>query len=68
VQQVLDEGWLGPWVSSAARGRLGDVAVLARDAVSYDDPADTGAIVLRCRHGSLTAAEVRVPLLASRGA
>jgi len=68
VEQVLDEGWLGPWVSSAARGRLGDVAVLARDAVSYDDPADTGAIVLRCRHGSLTAAEVRVPLLASRGA
>ena len=51
-----------------ARGRLGDVAVLARDAVSYDDPADTGAIVLRCRHGSLTAAEVRVPLVASRGA
>jgi len=68
VAQVLDEGWLGPWVSSAARGRLGDVAVLARDAVSYDDPADTGAIVLRCRHGSLTAAEVRVPLLGSRGA
>jgi hypothetical protein len=55
-------------VSSAARARLGDVAVLARDAVSYDDPADTGAIVLRCRHGSLTAAEVRVPLLGSRGA
>jgi hypothetical protein len=68
VEQVLDEAWLGRWVSTAARGRLGDVAVLARDAVSYDDPADTGAIVLRCRHGSLTAAELRVPLLGSRGA
>ena len=68
VEQVLDEAWLGPWVSTAARSRLGDVAVVARDAVSYDDPADTGAIVLRCRHGSLTSAEVRVPLLATRAA
>jgi hypothetical protein len=68
LEQVLDEGWLGPRVTNAARSRLGDVAVLARDAVSFDDPADTGAIVLRCRHGSLTPAEVRVPLLAAGGA
>jgi predicted AlkP superfamily pyrophosphatase or phosphodiesterase len=68
LEQVLDEGWLGPRVTSVARSRLGDVAVVARDPVSFDDPADTGAIVLRCRHGSLTAAEVRVPLLAAGGA
>ena len=68
VEQVLDDGWFGPWVTGAARSRLGDVAVLARDPVSFDDPADTGPIVLRCRHGSLTAAEVRVPLLAAGGA
>ena len=51
-----------------SRARLGDVALVARDAVSFDDPADTGPFVLICRHGSLTAAEVLVPLLAARGA
>ena len=66
VEQVVDEGWLGPTVLAPARARLGDVAVVARDPVSFDDPADTGAIVLRCRHGSLTSAEVRVPLLGVR--
>ncbi len=66
VEQVVDEGWLGPTVLAPARARLGDVAVVARDPVSFDDPSDTGAIVLRCRHGSLTPAEVRVPLLAVR--
>jgi hypothetical protein len=55
-------------VSAPIRARLGDVAVVAREAVSFDDPADTGHVVLVCRHGSLTSAEVRVPLLATRGA
>jgi hypothetical protein len=68
VEQVVDEGWLGPRLAPPFRARLGDVAVVARDAVSFDDPADTGSIVLICRHGSLTTAEVRVPLLAARGA
>ncbi len=68
VQQVVDEGWLGPRLSDQVRARLGDVAVVARDAVSFDDPADTGPIRLICRHGSLTAAEVRVPLIGARGA
>jgi type I phosphodiesterase/nucleotide pyrophosphatase len=68
VERVLDEGWLGPRVTDRARSRLGDVAVVAQDAVSFDDPADTGAIVLRCRHGSLTPAEVKVPLLGARAA
>jgi hypothetical protein len=68
VEQVVDEGWLGPRLAPPFRVRLGDVAVVARDAISFDDPADTGAIVLVCRHGSLTPAELRVPLLAARGA
>jgi hypothetical protein len=68
IEQVLDEGWLGPRVAPPIRARLGDVAVVAREAVSFDDPADTGHVVLVCRHGSLTSAEVRVPLLAARGA
>ena len=36
--------------------------------VSFYDPLDAGAFPLVCRHGSLTSAEVRVPLLASMGA
>jgi predicted AlkP superfamily pyrophosphatase or phosphodiesterase len=67
VEQVLDENWLGPYVSDAARNRLGDVAVVAREPVSFADPADTGPIELICRHGSLTADEMLVPLLGARG-
>ena len=66
-EQVLDEGWFGPGISGPIAGRLGDVALVARSAVSFDDPADSGPHPLVCRHGSLTAAEMYVPLLAARG-
>lgn len=61
--QVVDEGWFGPVVTDAARALLGDVALVARDPVAYLDPDDTGPYVLIGRHGSLTSAEVLVPLL-----
>jgi hypothetical protein len=32
--------------------------------VTFHDPADSGPYALICRHGSLTPAEVLVPLLA----
>ena len=35
--------------------------------ISFHDPADTGPFQLVCRHGSLTAAEMLVPLLAGSG-
>ncbi len=63
VDQVIDEGWFGPVVTDAARARLGDVALVAREVVSYVDPADTGLYELRARHGSLTADEMLVPFL-----
>jgi hypothetical protein len=63
-QQVLDEGWFGPYMSSLVSRRLGDVALVARSQVSFDDPADSGPFRLVCRHGSLTPAEMYVPLLA----
>ena len=47
--------------------RLGDFALVAREPVVFLDPADTGEASLCSRHGSLTAAEVWVPLLASKG-
>jgi hypothetical protein len=62
--QMLDEGWFGPTVAKPVASRLGDVAVLAREPVSYFDPDDSGPFELVCRHGSLTSAEVYVPLVA----
>ena len=64
-EQVLDEGWFGPRVSPAAMDRLGDVLLAARSDIAFDDPADSGPFMLIARHGSLTAAEMLVPLLAS---
>lgn len=64
-EQTLDESWFGPTVAPPVAARLGDVALVAREPVSFNDPADGGAFPLICRHGSLTGAEVLVPLLAS---
>ncbi len=65
IERMLDEQWFGPVVSPPVRARLGDVALVAHADVSFDDPTDTGPYPLVCRHGSLTSAEVRVPLLAA---
>ena len=63
-EQIIDEQWLGPRLGPATRKRLGDVALVPRDAISFDDPADTGPYLLQCRHGALTDDELDVPLLA----
>jgi hypothetical protein len=63
VDQMLDEHWFGPVVPGPVVGRFGDVALVARDAVSFDDPEDSGPFELVCRHGSLTSDEMLVPLL-----
>ena len=63
-EQVVDEHWFGPAIAPPVAARLGDVALVAREPVSFHDPADTGPFPLVCRHGSLTPAEVLVPLLA----
>jgi hypothetical protein len=64
-EQTLDEHWFGPVVSPPVQSRLGDVALVAYAPVSFDDPSDTGPYPLVCRHGSLTAAEMYVPLIAT---
>jgi predicted AlkP superfamily pyrophosphatase or phosphodiesterase len=64
-EQVIAEGWFGPTVTSFAGSRLGDVALVAKGVHSFVDPADTGPYRLIGRHGSLTSAEMRVPLLAT---
>jgi len=63
-EQVIDEGWFGGALSPSFASRLGDVALVAREPVAFFDPADMGSAVLRCRHGSLTPAELLVPLVA----
>lgn len=64
-EEVVDGGWFGPKVSDDAIRRLGDVALVARADVSFYDALDTGPFSLVGRHGSLTAAEMRVPLIAA---
>ena len=67
-EQTIDEGWFGPIVSAPVAARLGDVALVARDDVTFFDPKDSGPFELICRHGSLTRAEMLVPLLVRVGA
>jgi hypothetical protein len=62
-EQTLDEQWFGAAMAPTVRSRLGDVALVAHEPVSFHDPADSGPFELVCRHGSLTSAEVNVPLL-----
>jgi len=66
-EQMVDEGWFGPRVADAVLRRLGDVALVAREPVSFEDPAEAGGFDLVCRHGSMTADEVLVPLAVARG-
>jgi hypothetical protein len=65
--QLLEEAWLGPAPSPATRRRVGDVVLAARAAVAFVDPALPREAGLISAHGSLTAPEMLVPLLAGRG-
>jgi hypothetical protein len=62
-EQIIGEGWLGGVPSAEVAARLGDVALLPFTPTAFLDPADTGELRLRARHGSLTSDEMLVPLL-----
>jgi hypothetical protein len=66
--EAIDEGWFGPTVSDAARGRIGDVVAAARGnwvlVRSRNEPLEAGLVG---HHGSFTPAEQRVPFLVVRG-
>jgi hypothetical protein len=64
LEQVADEGWFGRTLPAGVRRRLGDVALVPFEPISFADPDDTGPYVLIGRHGSLTGAEMFVPRLA----
>jgi hypothetical protein len=65
IDELEAGGWFGGPLTPTMRHRLGDVALVPFAPVAYLDPADTGEHRLVCRHGSLTAAEMLVPLLAA---
>lgn len=61
--EVVDEGWLGGEPVPGVADRLGDVVLAPYAPTAFLDPADTGEQRLVGRHGSLTSAEMLVPLL-----
>ncbi len=65
--EVVDGGWLGASTAGPHRRRLGDVALMPHAPVGFVDPAMPRERQLVGAHGSLTAAEMLVPLLAGPG-
>lgn len=63
AEEAVDEGWFGPEVTDAARSRLGDVAVVAKDCWYFTDPTDNPKFEMIGRHGSLTPDEMLIPVL-----
>ena len=56
-----------PVVERSVRKRVGDVVLAAREPVVFLDPTFTVEQGLAAGHGSLTASEMLVPVLAARG-
>ena len=66
--EVIDGGWLGPNPPPVANiRRLGDVLLAARTEVGFLDPALPREGQLVGAHGSLTRAEMLVPLIGAPG-
>ena len=63
--EAVDAGWFGPVVREAALARVGDVIAAARTATAVVDSRRMSPHLLRLvgLHGSLTPAELGVPLL-----
>jgi hypothetical protein len=66
-EEIERDGWLGGPLEPTVRGRVGDVALVPFAPVAYLEPGEAAESRLVCRHGSLTSAEMFVPLVASRG-
>ncbi|MGH7644387.1 MAG: alkaline phosphatase family protein [Gemmatimonadales bacterium] len=65
--ELFDGGWLGDGATAEVRHRLGDVVLAAHAPVAFVDPAMSCEQRLLSQHGSLTADEMLVPLLAAYG-
>jgi hypothetical protein len=65
--ELLESGVLGTGATGTIPGRLGDVVLAASDPVAFIDPSMANEPNLKSGHGSLTADEMLVPLLAAPG-
>jgi hypothetical protein len=66
-EEAIDRGLFGP-VDRAVADRIGDVVALARGSWAFTSVAvEPHSSLLAAYHGSLTSAELSVPLLAARG-
>jgi hypothetical protein len=65
-EELIADGWLGGVPSAEVASRLGDVVLVPFTPTAFLDPADTGELRLKARHGSLTSAEMYIPLLGWR--
>ena len=65
--EVLDEELLGAGATGSVPGRIGDVVLAAQSDIAFVDPALPNEAKLRSGHGSLTADEMLVPLVAAYG-
>lgn len=66
-EDTIEQGWFGGPLRSAWLERLGDVALVAFEPTAFWDTEAHGELRLVSMHGSLTPAEMEVPLLAGRG-
>ncbi len=64
---AVARGWFGPTVSSAAHPRIGDLLALANGTSAVvRSRAESTAAKLRGHHGSLTSAELSIPVVVTR--
>lgn len=67
-EEAIAAGWFGAVVTDAVRRRIGDVVAAAGGrAALVRRTVEPGESALIGQHGSLTAAERRVPLLLAHG-
>jgi hypothetical protein len=66
-EELLEGQWLGPPPGAAVLRRIGDVVIAPFEPVAIVDEALPREAGLISAHGSLTAAEIEVPLLVGRG-
>jgi predicted AlkP superfamily pyrophosphatase or phosphodiesterase len=64
--EVVAAGWFGGPLPPAVEDRVGDVALVPFAPVAFLDGAESGEANMVGRHGSLTPAEMWVPVLAGR--
>ena len=62
-EQIVEDGGWAACRRRRWRPGSGDVALVPFAPTAFLDPADTGELRLKARHGSLTPAEMLVPLL-----